>query len=211
MHTLGKLRLFLRQFFLALPLLLTVLALGGCQKFRQTDMTPLNQAGMSFSSVEELRHLQVTDAEAQQLALAHQAGISDEGCVELIRIIHGRQETFGNGQDMAGLVRAGFAEDSILTLVRLNQLGLWTGEAQAMRLANLSDEVILSVARRRAAGQTVLSSSKVADLRNAGLTEKEIIEQIQRGATDAEAEAIIARRRYLSGGHGFVRQSGRRR
>jgi hypothetical protein len=207
-----KLRLAEKRLRLAGPLLLATLALGGCQKFAsRTDMAPLDQAGMWVNSVEQLRQIKVTDAEVQQLALARQAGLSDQSCVELIRIAHGRNQTFADGQDVAGLVGAGFGENSVLALAHLNQLGPWSGEAEVMKLANLSDDVILTVATRRAAGEPVLSSAKIADLRNAGFTDKEIIADIQSGTTDAQADDIIYRKNYLAGGHSFVHQQGRRR
>lgn len=195
---------------LLLPLL-AALGLGGCKRLHHTDLTPLDQAGMWSSSVDTLRQFQVNDAEVRQLALARQGGLSDDACVSLVRIAHGRQGAFTDGQAVAGLFGAGLAEDSILELARLNQLGLWAGEAEAMRLANLSDQVILTVARRRAAGEPVLSSAKVADLRNAGLSDKEIIQDIENGTTDEEADAIIARKNYAAGGHSFVPNRGRRR
>jgi hypothetical protein len=166
---------------------------------------------MWVNSVEQLRQLKISDAEVQQLVLAHQAGLTDAACIELVRISHARQEIFASGQAAGGLLGAGFHEDSVLELARLNQLGAWSGEAQAMRLAGLSDEVVLAVAKRRAAGQPVLSSRKIADLQNAGLTQNEIIAQINRGATDADADEIVARRNYAAGGHSFVHQRGMRR
>jgi hypothetical protein len=190
-----------------------MVALAGCQKLSTTptDMAPLDQAGMWFNSVDQLRQIKVSDFEVKQLALARQAGLTDQDCVELIRIAHGRQQSFADGQGIADLLGAGFGENSVLELSRLNQLGLWTGEAEAMRLANLSDNVVLTVARRRATGQPVLSGAQVAGLRNAGFTEKEIVDDIQGGVTDAQANESIARRKYLEGGHSFVRQRGRRR
>jgi hypothetical protein len=174
-------------------------------------MTQLNQAGMWFNSVEQLRQLHVTNQEVQQLVVARQAGLTDPACVELVRIAHGREEPFAGGQSAAALLEAGFREASILQLARLNQLGVWSGEAQAMRLAGLADSVVLAAAARRAAGQPVLSSRKVADLQNAGLTQKEIINEVNRGATDAEADEIVFRRNYAAGGHSFVHQRGLRR
>jgi hypothetical protein len=196
-----------RYFLSALAL---VVALGGCSKFQHTDTTKLDQAGMWVNSVDQLRQLKITDPEVQQLVLAHQAGLTDAACVELLRISHARQQIFASGQAAGGLLEAGFHEDSILELARLNQLSAWSGEAQAMRLAGLSDEVVLAVAKRRAAGQPVLSSRKIADLQNAGLTQNEIIVQINRGATDAQADEIVARRTYAAGGHSFVHQRGLR-
>ena len=80
-----------------------------------------------------------------------------------------------------------------------------------MKLAGLSEDVVLAVARRRNAGQPVLSSAKAAELRNAGLTNPQILSAVSRGTTDAQADAIIAQRNRAAGGHGFVRQRGTRR
>ncbi len=174
-------------------------------------MTPLDQASMTTTNIDALRNIKVTNDEVQQLAVARQSGLSDDSCLELVRISHSRNQPFTGGQDIAGLLGAGFAENSILTLARLKQLGLWSGEAEAMRLANLPDAVILVAAKRRAAGQSVLSGAKVAALHNDGLSDKEIIDIVDRGTTDAEADDIIYRRNYLAGGHSFVHQQGRRR
>ena len=184
----------------------------GCGRLKHSaDTKALDQAGMWFNSVAELRQLGVTDVEVQELLPVRQAGASDATCVELVRIAHDRHQPFADGPAIANLIDAGFKENSVLALARLNQLGLWTGEAEAMRLAGLSDDVVLAVAQRRADGKPVLSSAKIADLRNAGLSEKEILEQIHSGATDAQADDLIYRRNFLAGGHSFVHQTGRRR
>lgn len=173
-------------------------------------MGPLDEAGMWFNSVDQLRDLHMTNPEVQQLALARQAGVSDQDCVELVRLARGRGLTFSSGDTVAGLISAGVAENSVLQLDRLNQLDSWGGQAQILRLAGISDEVILDVAHRRAAHQTVLSGAKVSDLQNAGLSQRELLAMIDRGTTDAEADAFIARKKYLAAGHSFVHQRGRR-
>jgi len=189
-------------------LLLLALALLACQSAPRTDTSPLDQAGMWFSGVEQLRQLEVTADEVNQIVLARQAGISDQNCVDLVLLARRRGQPFTDGQAITGLMRAGFQESSVMALARLNQLGLRAGEAQAMRLAGLSDEVVLAVARRRNAGQPVLSSFKVAELRNAGLTDKQILDAVNHGTTDAQANAIIAQRNRAAGGNRFVRQQG---
>ena len=145
------------------------------------------------------------------LSAALRAGLDDTSCIELVRIARAHQLPFAGGEAVAGLLGAGFQQNSILALARLGQLESWAGEAQALRLAGLSDEVILSVARRRAAGQPVLSTAKIADLQNAGLNQNELIAEINRGTTDTDADDIIMRRNYLAGGHTFVHQKGMRR
>jgi hypothetical protein len=192
-------------------LLGAALALAGCSKLHRTDLKPLDQAGMYFNNVEQLRQLGVSDAEVAQLVPARQAGVPDEACVELIRIARARHQPFADGQAVASLVSAGVRQDSVLELARLNQLGLWSGEAEALRLSGLSDQVVLAVARRRAAGQPSLSSPKIAALKNAGFNETQILADINNGVSDAQADRIIAERNYANGGHTFVSERRRRR
>jgi hypothetical protein len=196
----------------ALPVMLLVGLFGaaGCKtKTQPADMAALDEAGMWFNSIDELRNFHMTSPEVQQLAVARQAGISDEDCVELVRLARSRGLTFSDGEIVAGLISAGLAENSVLELDRLKQLDSWGGQAQILRLAGISDAVILDVAHRRAAGQAVLSAAKISDLQNAGLSQRELLAMIDRGTTDAEADAFIARKNYLAANHGFVHQRGR--
>jgi hypothetical protein len=67
--------------------------------------------------------------------------------------------------------------------------------------------------QRRLKDQPTLSTPEVARLKNTGLTENEILQRINRGMADDQAEAEIrareaARNHY---GTGFVRIRGRRR
>ena len=188
-----------------------MLTAPGCKRLIPTDTRPLDKAGMWYRSIEELRELNVTDAEVVELAKAREAGISDAACVELVRVARQRKQPFAAGDGVAGLRRVGVGEATILELARLNQLGLWVGEAQAMRLAALSDQTLLGVARRRAAGQAVLSGPLVAQLKNAGLSEAEILGLIERGTTDAEAQEMLAAHERAASSSGFVRYSRRRR
>lgn len=185
-------------------------ALPGCKTAPKVDPSPLEQAGMYFNGIEQLRQLKLTQEEVAQLAQARQAGITDQDCVELVNLARRRSQPFNNGEAIAGLMRAGFQESSVMTLARLDQLAL-AGEAQAMKLAGLSDEVVLALARRLNSGQPVLSSAKAAELRNAALTNAQILEFVSRGSTDAQADAIIAQHNRAAGGHNFVSQRGIRR
>jgi hypothetical protein len=183
----------------------------GCRGMRDTDMTPLDKAGVLFSRVEELRDLNLTDAEVQQLLLARQSGLSEDACIELLGIVHDRNEQFADGQAIANLRGAGMQQSSVLELERLNQLGLRSGEAQAILLARLSDEVVLAIARRRAAGQPALSGAGATSLQNLGMTERQILGAIQNGTTDDAAKVMVERRNAAAAGSGFVRPRGSRR
>jgi hypothetical protein len=183
--------------FLALSVLLA--AIPGCRKIHRTDFKPLDEVGFSYSREEELRALDITDAEVAELVKAKRVGLSDESCVELIRIARGRQQPFTDGDDIGALRQAGVAEPAILELVRLNQLGLQTGEEQAMRLAGLSDSIILELARRRAEGKLALSGPSLATLKNAGVSEATMHELLRRGVPDSQLSAIVDLKRRGAG------------
>jgi hypothetical protein len=87
------------------------------------------------------------------------------------------------------------SEDTILELARLNQVGLSAGEFQAMRLAGLSDAIVLEVARHRAANQPVLSGASLAGLKNVGVRESTLLELARRGVPDSQASSIAVFRR----------------
>jgi hypothetical protein len=183
----------------------------GCQRLHHTDTRPLDQAGMWFASIEELRKLGVTDAEVTQLSRARQAGMSDRACVELLRMARGRKQPFSSGDAAAGLLQVGVSESTVLELARLNQLGLWSGESQAMHMAGLSDRILLAAARRHAAGQDVPSGSALAKLRDAGMTETELLALIDGGTSDQQAQAMLEAHRRTVARTGFVRYHRRRR
>ena len=87
------------------------------------------------------------------------------------------------------------AEGTIIELAKLNEVGLASGEFQAMRLAGLSDAIVLEVARHRAAGKPVLAGASLANLKNAGVRELTLLELARRGVPDSQASAILTFRR----------------
>jgi hypothetical protein len=197
-----------RAGFRARASLLVLLALPGCQLAPKVDPSPLEQAGMYFNNISQLRGLNLTQDEVSQLAQARQAGLTDDDCVTLLTTSRRRGVPFKEGEAIAGLLRAGFTESDVMTLVRLDQL-TFAGEAQIMKLAGLSDDVILAMARRRNAGQPALSSAKAAELRNVQLTNAQILEAVNHGYTDAQADRIIAAHNRAA--KSFIRQQGTRR
>jgi hypothetical protein len=172
------------------------LALGACHRGALTDTRPLDNAGMSYDAIQQLKALEITDPEALGIAQARQAGLSDAGCVEMEKIFRGRSQQFDAGSAVAGLLQAGVSEDTVLALAKLGQLGLGTGELQAMRLAGLSDAIILEVARHRAGSQPVLSGASLAMMRNAEMRESTLLELVRRGVPDTEAGTILSFRRH---------------
>jgi len=177
-----------------LGLFVLAAAAGGCKKVHKTDTTPLDGVGLGYSSIQDLRGLNITDAEVAELVKVKHVGISDEGCVKLIRIARGRDKPFADGDGIISLRQVGMSEDNVIELARLNQLGLQAGEEQAMRLAGLSDSVVLALARRRAEGKPALSGAALAKLRNAGVSESAMLTLLDRGITDEHVNAIIVQK-----------------
>ena len=117
-----------------------------------------------------------------------------------------RNQAFDAGDDIAGLARAQIAEATILELAKLNQLGFASGEYEAMRLAGLSDAIVLEVARHRSAGQSVLAGASLASLKNAGVRELTLLELARRGVPDSQAAAILSYRRHGASDADIIRR-----
>ena len=186
--------------------------LAGCQKHPLTDYRPLDQAGMWSDTVEQLKKLNVADPEVAQLATLKGAGVSDEACVQLVVLAHERQQPFASAQSVKSLTTAGFSETQILDLARGGQLDSLSGEAVALRLIGLSDSTTQEILQRRLAGKPTLSSAQIGRLKNTELTEKQILERIDRGMTDQQADKEIAYREAMRNhaNTGFVRVHGRK-
>jgi hypothetical protein len=187
--------------------LASVLVLGGCKKFRHTDTQPLYQSGLWSDTIQKLQELNVTDGEVAELIKVHQAGLSDDGCIQLIQLARRRQKVFGEGDDIAGLLSSGISEPNVLELARLGQLGAWAVDMQGLKLAGYSDKIVMAVARRRAAGQATLSGSSLVELKNTGLSEPQILGLISKGLTDEQAGELVAMHQQTEMPHGFVHGS----
>jgi hypothetical protein len=168
----------------------------GCHSASLVDTMPLDQAGMSYDAVKQLRSMKITDPEVAQIARARQSGFPDSDCVATVQMFHARGQKFDAGDSVAGLLQAGVSEQTVLALASLNQLGLGAGELEAMRLAELPETVILEVARHHAAGEAVLAGASFARLKNAGLRESTLLALARHSVPDAQADAILVFRRH---------------
>jgi hypothetical protein len=196
---------FTRPRLLPALLLVLLLPLAACKHAeQQSDTQALDEAGMWSNSVSELRTLNVSNAEISELSQARRGGLSDASCIELIKLARSRQQPFSGGQPIADLLAAGSSEETVVELARLDQLGLWAGEAQALRLAGLSDKVILAVAERRSKGLAVLSGGNLAELKNSGASETVILDFIHKGLSDERATEYVAQREHATGGTGWT-------
>jgi hypothetical protein len=113
-----------------------------------------------------------------------------------VQIYHQRSKPFTAGEAVAGLAQASVSEDTILALAKLDQLGLGAGEFQVMRLAGLSDAIILETARHDAEGKPGLTGLSLGKLKNSGLRESTLLELERRGIPDSAADQILALRRH---------------
>jgi hypothetical protein len=189
-----------------------VLFAGGCQQHPLTDYRPLDQAGMWSSGLEQLKTLNTSDSEVAQLVKAKQARLSDDACVALVAAAHEKRHPFISGDATANLANAGYPEAEILEIARADQLDSISGDAVTLRLIGLSDNFVQIVLRRHLEGRRTLSSPEIARLKNTGLTEKQILERINSGMTDAQADKEIAAREAARNhaGTGLTRVRGRR-
>jgi hypothetical protein len=187
-------------------LLALALLVSSCKPAQKPDTEQADQMAMWLDSVPQLKTLNVSNAEIGELNKAHEAGLTDPSTVILIQLARDRKVPFTDGQSIADLLNAGSSEQTVLELARLNQLGVWAGEAQAMRLAGLSDKIILAVAQRRSKGLTVLSGERLGELKNTGASDALILEMVQRGDSDKTVADYIAQRNRAAGGHSFVYQ-----
>jgi hypothetical protein len=174
------------------------IALGavGCKSMQPLDTKPLDGAGMTYDTISQLKALKITAPEVAQLSVARASGFSDASCLAVMNVYRSRSQAFDAGDDIAGLVRAQVSAQTIIELAKMNQLGLSSGELEAMRLAGLSDAILLEVARHRAANQSVLAGASLANLKNAGVRELTLLELARRGVPDSQASAILAFRRH---------------
>jgi len=172
------------------------LLLSGCHILHPVDTKPLDAVGMSYDAVQELKSLRVSTAEVTEIAKARQSGFSDADCIDAFKIFRSRSQSFDAGDAIASLVEVSVSEDTILELARINQLGLDSGELQAMKLAGLSDDILLEVARHRAHGKPVLSGASLARLKNTGMRASTLFELAQRGVPDWQESAIVSYRRH---------------
>lgn len=188
-------RAFARRAWVCAAALLTLLV-SGCQHSLFVNTTPLDSSGMTYDAIRELKALKISNAEVGELAIARQAGFPDEDCVEVLRVYRARSKWFDAGGNVAGLIQAGMNPSAIVELARLNQLGVESGELQAMRLAGIPEEIIMEVARHHSEGKPVLSGASLAGMKNAGIRDTTLLELARRGVPDSQTADIVSLRHH---------------
>jgi len=201
----------MRRLFTLLSVCLLLLA--GCQKRVQTDYSSLDQSGMWSSSLEELKKYKVTDGEIAQLTKLKQVGASDDLCLALLKASRDHHHEFTSADSVIQLSRAGYGDAQILEMARTDQIDILSVDAVTLKLIGLSNPTVQAIIHRRIQGLPTLTSEQIGRLKNTGMTEKQILEVINKGYSNKQAEDFIAQREAVRNhaNTGFVRVRGRKR
>ncbi|MGB7433857.1 MAG: hypothetical protein WBR26_20770 [Candidatus Acidiferrum sp.] len=191
---------------------LCTFVLIGCQKHAQTDYSALDQSGMWSSSLDELKVLKPSDLEITQLTKLKHAGASDDLCLALLKAARAHNHEFSNADAPMDLSRAGYSDSEILEMAKSDQVDILSGEAVTLKLIGLSNPTVQAIMHRRIEGLPTLTSEQIGRLKNTGMSEKQILDVVNQGLSDQQAETLIAKREAIRdhSNTGFVRVRGRR-
>jgi len=167
---------------------------------------------MFSSDIEQLKGLNVSDAEIAQVVKLKHAGVSDDACVELVSTAHVHKHLFFSAESASDLVGARFTESQIIDIARADQLDAISIDAVTLKLIGLSDSTVQLVLQMHLDGKPVMASSEMSRLKNTGLTERQILDRINAGMTDEQAEKEIKSRESARNHKdtSFVRVRGRK-
>jgi hypothetical protein len=186
---------------------------AGCEKKPTINYLPLTQAGFSSTTISDLKKLVVTDTEIPQIVQLKTLGLSDETSLALVKEARAHHHSFSSGDSAGNLIGAGYTEQDVLTMAHTDQLDAISTEAITLKLIGLSQPTVQLLVSRHLAGQPTLSSAVIGRLKNTGLAEKQILERVEQGMTDeqAEAEATAREAKRNHANTDFVRTRARRR
>lgn len=190
----------------------SLLLASGCHQHPLTDYRPLDQAGVGSATIEQLKPLNISDAEIQQVVKLKHSGVSDDTCVVLISTAHAHNRLFTSSESVASLLGARYTESDILGFARADKLDTISGDAVMLRLIGLSNSTVQLILQRDLQGLPTLSSAAIGRLKNTGLTERQILERINEGMTEEQAEKEAAKREAVRNHSNtdFVRVRGRK-
>jgi len=200
----------MRKPFLFLSTFLLLLA--GCKKQPEVDYAPLDQSGMFSTSLAELKKMKLNTAEIAQVTKMKQAGASDDFCLSLVKAARSHNHDFTSGESAVSLSRAGYSDAQILEMAQADKIDVLSSDAVMLKLMGLSNNTVQTVIRRREQGLPTLTSEQIGRLKNVGVSEQKILELINQGLSDQQAETQISRLEAVRN-HAhteFVHQRGRR-
>src|SRR6202023_2491333 len=132
--------------------------------------------------------------------------------VVLISTAHSHHRLFTSSEAVASLLGARYTESDIVGFARADKLDAISGDAVMLRLIGLSDSTVQAILQRDLQGLPTLSSAVIGRLKNTGLTERQILEQISQGMTEeqGEKEATLREAVRNHSNTSFVRVQGRK-
>lgn len=168
---------------------------------------------MDSSYLEQLKGLNANDAEVAQVVKLKQGNVKDDMSVAMVSSAHTHHHIFNSADSVISLNGAGFTDLQIMEIADADKIDILGGDMVMLRLVGLSEATVQMVLERRLRGQQVLSSAEISKLKNTGLTERQIVERINQGMTDEQADHEIYVRETIRNhsNTGFVRTGGRRR
>jgi hypothetical protein len=198
---------------LAFPAVVLFAFLAGCESHPLTDYRPAVAAGIFSGTVEDLKKLNASDAEIAEVIQLKKAGIGEDTILALVHIAHEHRHPFTATGSVTSLAGANFSEARILQIAQTDQIDSIGGDAVMLHVIGLSDPTVQMLLDRRLKNIPTMTVGTIADLKNTGLTEKDILYRIQGGMTDAQGEAeAAARQRALAHSNtGFKRIVGSKR
>ena len=167
---------------------------------------------MWSTSLDEVKKLNVTEAEIIQLTKLKQASATDDLCLELLKAARAHHHEFSSADSAIRLSSAGYSDQQILEMANSDQIDILGGEAITLKLIGLSSPTVQEILHRRMQGLPTLSSAQVGRLKNTAMSERQILELMSKGFSDQQIETLI-RQREAARDHsntGFVRQNGRK-
>jgi hypothetical protein len=186
--------------------------LAGCQKQAKVDYSGLDQSGMWSSSLDEVKALKPSNMEIAQLTKLKQAGASDDLCLSLLKAARAHNHELGSADSAIELSRASYSDAQILEMAQSDQIDILSGEAVTLKLIGLSNATVQEIIHRRIQGLPTLTSEQIGRLKNTAMSEKQILDIVNQGLSDEQAEALIAKRETARNhsNTGFVRVQGRK-
>ena len=177
-----------------------------------TDYRPADEAGIYSGTIEDLKKLNTSDAEVAEIIRLKKVNVDEKTIVSLVRIAHEHQHAFVATDIVRSLAGGNFSDEQILRIAQTDQFDTIGGDAVMLHAMGLSAPTVDYLLDRRLKGVRTMSVATIADLKNSGLAEKEILYRIQQGMTDAQGEAeAAARQRATAHNTGFKSNRGRRR
>ena len=90
---------------------------------------------------------------------------------------------FSSGDSAVNLSHAGYSDAQILEMAQSDQIDVLSGEAITLKLIGLSNPTVQEIIHRRIQGLPTLTSEQIGGLKNTGMSEKQILDMIDKGLT----------------------------